>query len=306
MKTLLLEKPKVAFYGRAEHRLHAPSQPDWAEARFFEVPAQAGTVPPAGRGFSPDVSVIFDPANWSARSLQAVKGLRVGVVDLPLFDPAAADRLRAHCVAGLLDYLTVPDAGTTGLPPDRVWGVLPPPVDFSQLPAAPSLENWRVCVPAWALPDAGTLEALEREAQLTVLPAQLDLQALTAQLAEHGVLVYCTRDALGRFDPLPRIAMALGLLVVSGSAFPSEQGIEPEDEFLETPQLATTVAEVRRLPLSFRAVRIRARQKMRESFDADAAFKRVVHDVRLFADDGLEQRSASDAVVVPLKRRLAR
>jgi hypothetical protein len=116
-----------------------------------------------------------------------------------------------------------------------------------------------------------------------LLPRGLESSALLERLEGAGVLLHSSHEPLGLKDPLPMLALSRGLLLIADRPFPADWYVEPEDEFLvrEGEDMARAVEEFMRMPGSFQAVRVRAWQKVREAFDASAAFQRLLHDASL-------------------------
>jgi hypothetical protein len=303
-------RPRLAFIGEPEFELHAVSECDWAETRYFPV-TEGGWAKPIAEAarWSPDFSFVFGPEGLPAHATAKLPGMKVGVVARPIFDPARAARLLDLDDFAGITYFESP------VPPElskaRLLQTLPLPVDGARLPRAPKLDARRILVPQWATPGLGEFAQLKNFGGLEVLPAKLKTAALIKQLEAGGVLVYCGADRLGRADPLPILAMGCGLLVVATTEFVTDWGIEPEDDYLprEAGQLVQAVDEVLRMPELSRAVRVRGWQKVREAFEAGAAYKRLVHDVLAFADvgrllDGFSERSGE--VVTAKSARLGR
>jgi hypothetical protein len=157
-------------------------------------------------------------------------------------------------------------------------------LDTERCLAAPQLEQRRVLVPAWARPPPSCLMRLRGCVELVELPGLVDPHAWSEFLGAGGTLAYWSRGPLGRIDPLPLVALANGLLVVSNGSFPGAWGIEAEDEYFLRPTqdlFVRAVQESVRFPDATRVVRVRAWQKAREAFSADGAFHRLVHDALL-------------------------
>jgi hypothetical protein len=280
--------PRLAFLGPAALVPHMLGSCDWASTRLFLVErGNAAPVLAEVRAWAPDVCLVLAPETWRAEDVQALPGLKVGVVAAPLFDPTLLSHLAglAQPGSGGFHWLTWPEnpwpEALEGLP---VLQTLPLPMDTSALPARPRFESQEVMVPEWTMTPPTVLEGLRRIAPVRMLSARLEGAALRDAVAEAGVLVYCSRDVLGRLDPLPLYALAAGVLLVTDAPFPQDWGIEWEDEYLHKPHetLAGTVEEARKLPQNYRPVRMRAWQKVRELFDASSAYRRLVHDARLF------------------------
>jgi hypothetical protein len=281
---------RIAFLGAPDFEPHAPVSADWAEVRFFAVGGHAWqAAAEAAREWGPDATVVFRPQDVSAEFAASLPGaMKVGVIPTPLFLEEEVRRLQLNTGpdAGGFRWLTYlewpPPPAIARLP---ILQSLPLPVDTARFSTGPRLERRGFLVPDWARPSPSALERMRTSAPIEVLPSDMPLAQVLERLGEAGVLLYSSRDALGRFDALPLLAMAQGLLLVSDSPFAPDWYIEPEDEFLVRPgdELIRAVDEFVRIPEAHKAVRIRAWQKMREAFDASACFRRLLHDASLLA-----------------------
>lgn len=283
---------RIAFLGRAAFEPHVPLQAPWAQTRFFPVDAGSAWAPAIdeARQWGANASVVFRPQDVTPDLAARLPGaLRLGLIPAPLFDAGDLARLASNSGAEGRGFrwLTYPEWPP---PPELsrlpVLQTLPLPVDTARLGPGPRLEQHRVLVADWARPPAPVLERLRALTPVEVLACEASPAQVSQALERAGVLLYASRDALGRFDALPLRALAHGLLLISNSAFPAEWYIEPEDEFLPRPeeQMARAVEHALRVPAPGRAVRIRASQKVREAFDASACFQRALHDASLLAD----------------------
>ncbi|MFB1481499.1 hypothetical protein [Corallococcus sp. RDP092CA] len=301
---------RVAFVGEPAFEPHVPVQAAWAQVRFF--PVTAGQWEPAldaARAWDANATMVFRPQDLTLEQAARVPGtMRVGVIPAPLFSADEVEklaRMSGEDAKGFrwLTYLEAPTSPELARLP--VLQALPLPVDTARCPTGPRLETRRMLVADWASPTPEALEQLRKLGPVDVLSSHATPEEVTQALEKAGTLVYASRDLMGRFDPLPLLAMAHGLLLVADTVFASDWNIEPEDEFLYRPdgQWARSLDEVFRLPVSFRAVRIRAWQKMREAYDASACFQRVLHDAHLFADPAAHLASLAPArppVAVPV------
>ncbi|TSC31424.1 hypothetical protein [Corallococcus sp. Z5C101001] len=282
---------RVAFLGEPAFEPHVPVQAAWAEVRFFPVTAgRWKDAIGAAQAWGANATLVFRPQDLTPELAARLPGsMSIGVIPAPLFSADEMERLSRMSgpdVKGFrwLTYLETPTSPELARLP--LLQTLPLPVDTARCPTGPRLDCRRVLVADWASPTPEALEALRKVGPVDVLPSQATAGDITRALEQAGTLVYASRDLMGRFDPLPLLAMAHGLLVIADTVFAPEWNIEPEDEFLYRPdgQWARSLDETVRMPVSFRAVRIRAWQKMREAFDASACFQRVLHDAHLFAD----------------------
>ncbi|WP_375760007.1 hypothetical protein [Corallococcus exercitus] len=282
---------RVAFVGEPAFEPHVPVQAAWAEVRFF--PVTSGQWEPAldaAQAWGANATLVFRPQDLTPELAARVPGaMRIGVIPAPLFSAEEIERLASISgpdVKGFrwLTYLETPTSPELARLP--LLQTLPLPVDTARCPTGPRLDVRRMLVADWASPTPEALEHLRKLGPVDVLSSHATPEEVSQALEKAGTLVYASRDLMGRFDPLPLLAMAHGLLVIADTVFAGEWNIEPEDEFLYRPdgQWARSLDEVFRMPVSFRAVRIRAWQKMREAFDASACFQRVLHDAHLFAD----------------------
>lgn len=282
---------RVAFLGEPAFEPHVPLQAAWAQVRFFPVTAgQWEAAIDAARTWGADATLVFRPQDVTPELAARLPGaMRIGIIPSPLFSAAEIEllsRTSGPDVKGFrwLTYLETPTSPELSRLP--LLQTLPLPVDTARCATGPRLDSRRVLVADWASPTPEALEALRKVAPVDLLSAHATPDEVTRALEQAGTLVYASRDLMGRFDPLPLLAMAHGLLVIADTVFASDWYVEPEDEFLYRPDShwARAMDEVLRMPVSFRAVRIRAWQKMREAFDASACFQRVLHDAHLFAD----------------------
>ncbi len=282
---------RVAIVADRSFAPHLPSACEWARLELLECEgAQLGPALDRAAALSPAVTVIVQPHEFPAADVARLPGLKIGVVASPLGVAADAAPLRALAAPDLGDrrvrWFTTLEAPPPGaeLP---VLMTFPLPVDTGRCLAAPRLEASRVLVPAWASPPRTTMERLRAIAPVDVLPFEADPATWDEHLAGAGVVVAWSAGVLGRLDPLPVRALANGLLLVANREFPADWGIEVEDEYLVRPDpdaLAKAVEEAVRTPLTARAVRVRAWQRVRECFAAGDAFHRLVHDALLLAD----------------------
>jgi hypothetical protein len=279
---------RVAFLAPPELEPHFPASCRWAAARFVpSSPERAAAAIDDAVGFGPDVAIVADPHRLPGDELWRLPGVRVGVVTGPLAGEelarlkARGDREPGGQGFDFFTWFEDPPPEAAGLP---ILQVLPLVVDTERCLPAPRLEQRRVLVPAWARPPAACLARIRAVAAVTEIPAEAATSAWPQGLGSAGALVYWSRATLGRLDPLPLLALANGLLVVASSAFPERWGIEREDEYLVRPDedgMAQAIEEGARTHLMTRAIRVRAWQKVRESFSADGAYHRLVHDALL-------------------------
>jgi hypothetical protein len=278
--------PRVAFLGSPELALHFPSRCTWATARF--IAAEEGRWSAAvdeAVALGPDVAVVADPAAMPADELARLPGRKIGMVTRPPSPAELAALAAAATGAAGFDAYTWfedPPPEANALP---VVQVLPLPVDVERCLAAPRLEERRVIVPAWARPGRAWLAQLRSCADVAEIPLSADPAEWPRLLASGGALVHWSHATLGRLDPLPLLALGQGLLVVASRPFPAAWGVEQDDEYLvraDEAALVRAVEDAARTPEPTRAVRVRAWQRVRESFSADAAFHRLVHDALRF------------------------
>lgn len=286
---LPMASPRLAFFGADTEELHVPLTADWAEVRFFPVSSGWDASLQAAAAWAPTHSIVFAPARLDPGLVSALPGIRIAILPTPMSE-ASLSTLARLCQPELtqgFQWVTsaeghLPAAGRS-LP---LLQTLPPSIDMGRLERSPRTSVWRVLIPSWARPEEGVLEHVRRMSPVEVLPDDVEGADLLPYLERNGVLLYSARDLLGRFDPLPLLALASGHLVISATPFPADWNIEPEDELLIRDQHAMVGAldDVLQSPEIYKAVRIRAWQKMRECFDASAVFKRLVHDAQLFSD----------------------
>lgn len=304
MKVAPFAQPfRFALVGAPELELHFPSRCRWATARFVAVEhGRWRAAVDEAVALAPDVVVIADPHELPPAELARLPGVKACWVTRPLPSSEDAAHLRAACEASaggarfdLLAWHEEPPDEAAGLP---LLQVLPPPVDAARCLPAPRLDVRRVLVPAWARPPRGCLARLRRNADVAEIPLDAPTASWPDILASGGALAYWSHAQLGRLDPLPLLALANGLLLISNVPFPEPWGIEQEDEYLmrrSEDQMACAVEDTLRLPDATRAVRARAFQKVREAFDAEAAFHRLAHDALLFTQAGERQAGPAPA-----------
>jgi hypothetical protein len=280
---------KVAIIGRPVFEPHVPREVAWAELRFFALGEDGGTtVVEETRAWGAETCLVLEPQRLGEDRVARLPGLKVGIIPAPLEGFETFAKLLALVRPGGsgLRWLTWPEspvpAELSGLP----WlQTLPLPVDTSRFSDGPRLQRTGLLVPEWALPSASVLERIRERTPVEVLPRGMSSSALLSRLDEAGVLLYASHEPLGRTDPLPMLALARGLLLISDTPFPTDWYVEPEDEFLVRggEEMVRAVDALARMPGSFHAVRVRAWQKVREAFDASAALQRLLHDASLLA-----------------------
>src|ERR1700687_1409057 len=279
--TALDSLQRVVFLGSPEFELAVPTNCAWARAAY--VPLRGGwpaAIAKAG-ALDPTGSVFFDPRGLQAVDLAKLGGIRIGIATQALTTDELAElgslarrRATGFQWVTLFERLALP---VEDLP---VLQMLPRLIDTSRLPSEPQLDTLRAVVPHGAMVPEALL------ADVRPLPSVENTVDLPSALFGAGILFYHgLSQRLGR-DPLPLLALALGLLLVCDEEFPVDWGIEKEDEYLvrSIPEWKRTLLGVVQAPHSFRAVRIRAWQKVREMFDASLVFRRLIHDALLFTN----------------------
>jgi hypothetical protein len=291
MKVLLSSaRTKVAILGRPLFEPHVPRTAGWADFRFLALGEDGGAAAAdEARTWGADACIVLEPQRLGESTAARLPGMKIGVVPAPLDDAETFAKLKRLTDPGSagLRWLTWPEApvptGLAGLP----WlQTLPLPVDTSRFTDGPRLQRTGLLVPEWASPGGAVLERLRERVPVELLPGGLEPLALLERLEGAGVLLYSAREPLGRREPLPLLALARGLLLLSDTPFPADWNVEPEDEYLVRggEDLVRAVDALARRPGSFHAVRVRAWQKVREAFDASAAFQRLLHDASLLGD----------------------
>jgi hypothetical protein len=281
---------RVAFLGEPSFEPHVPVSADWAEVRFF--PVHDGVwqdAIEAAREWGAHATIVFRPQDVSPELAGRLPGaMKVGVIPTPLFSAEEFQRLELNSSpeSGGFRWLTYlewpPPAELARLP---LLQVLPLPVDTARFAAGPRLGQRGLVTVDWACPQRHLLERIRTMAPVEVLPPDMPLPQVIERMGNAGALLYSSRDALGRFDAVPMLAMAQGLMLISDSVFSHDWYIEPEDEFLPRVGdfMIRAVDEFLRFPEAHKAVRIRAWQKLLEAFDASACFKRMLYDASLLA-----------------------
>lgn len=291
---------RIAFLGSPNFELHVPLAADWAHVRFFPVTRGWTEAIEAAAAWSAEICIVFAPQELSPDEVTRLPGLTIGVLPTPLSIPALeALAAREQAQARGFRWFTrvdgpFPRAGVS-LP---FLQSLPLPVDTRRFARGPLLDRKTVLVPEWAAPPPDVLEHVRKLASVEILRGTADTDATLEALERNGVLLYAARDLLGRFDALPQVALASGLLLISETPFPGDWYVEAEDDFIVRPrwELLGAVDEFIRMPELFKAVRIRGWQKMQEAFDASSGFKRLVHDAELFADPRAHLARAGEQV----------
>ena len=281
MKSSVPAGLRVAFLTPAARRPSLPLDATWADVRVFDVDAGWSRAVTEATLARPDVTFCLLDDAFDVAAVRTLPGLKVGMVTRPPHGakgPWPLDDWKAG-----LDTFTWFES-----PPDSApepFAIVPLPVNRAKL-SPPDFSRRTVVVPRWAGPSSEVMERLAKMEDLAVLEPGGALIDHLALLDEAGVFVTAGYDATGRLDPLPLHALARGVLVIATTGFPPLWGIEPEDDFLVRPegQLLAAVDEVRRIPDTARAVRLRGFQKVGEFFDADQVFARLTIDLLLSLD----------------------
>jgi hypothetical protein len=274
---------RLAVVGPPEIALHVPAtDPRLRFVNLADVAAAA-----AVEELTPDVCLLCDPQEWpEALRLAQARAVNVAMITRPLASDDQLAALSSLATAGdgvdLFTWFEEPPPEVRHLP---LLQVLPLPVDTDRCLSRPRLDRCRVLVPSWARPPRLALARLRSAAEVVEIPLDSSPAAWPRLLEESGAMVYWSRAALGRLDPLPLLALANGLLVVANTAFPASWGVELHDDYFVVAgedELAKTIEEVVRRPHSAAAVRVRAWQKAREAFSARDVLRRLAHDALLF------------------------
>jgi hypothetical protein len=273
---------RVAFIGRSTLAWHLPRASESLDMRLITLGEDGGdAAAEEARAWGAEVCLVLEPQRLGEGVVARLPGVRIGIILVPREEPGLTRRLSDF------HWLTWPEepvpAGLAALP----WlQTLPPPVDTRRFEDGPRLQRTGLLVPEWAAPADSVLQRLRELAPVELLPGGMEPSALLARLEDAGVLVYASREPLGRSDALPLLALARGLLLIADTPFPADWSVEPEDEFLVRggEALLREVDALARRPGSFQAVRVRAWQKAREAFDASASYQRLLHDASLLGD----------------------
>jgi hypothetical protein len=270
-------KLRIAFLGSRKFELQVPAEDDSGETSFFAVAEDSRPSIADAHRFGPDVTFVFDPFSFHGSELDSVPGIKIGVVNKQPSPGELNEAVRRHR-AGLrvFDWFTwfkEPPSQASDLPFLAVVGAV---VDTRRLPDPPALERVEVAVPTWARPPDESISA-------EFLPANTDPLQLREVLSRHGILLYYSKEPLELSDPALVLALGHGQLVISNQAFPAQCGLEEEDEYLVRPvkEWPELISKEREGVGYFRAVRVRAWQKVRELFDASRVFRRLATDARL-------------------------
>lgn len=298
MNRSALKSVRAAFVGAAAMRPSLPLHAPWAP-EFFDTAAGWDKAITAAARSKPEITFLLLDGAFDVALADRLPGVKVGLITHPPYSASGEWPVRQWRDA--LDAITWFEPPPRGMP--EADAIIAMPVDRHGI-TAPNFSLRQVLVPRWAAPSDDMLEHLGKIEKIVMLePGATDHLAL---LRSSDVLFVSTYDAVGRLDPLPLQALAHGLLVVSTSTFPPLWGIESEDEFLHRQEFEFGAAldEIRRVPETTRSVRMRAFQRVREMFDAQTVFERLIVD--LFALRGLEATgpgtTTSGAMVSELRR----
>ncbi len=268
---------RIAFLGSRKFELQVPAEDHSGGASFFAVAEDSRPSIANARMFGPDVTFVFDPFSFPRSELDSVPGIKVGIVSEQPTPGELNETVRRHRAGrGAFDWFTwfeEPPPQIADLPFLAVIGAV---VDTRRLPNPPALERLEVAVPTWAQPPDVSISA-------ELLPGHSDPFKLREVLSRHGILLYYSKEPLRLSDPALVLALGHGQLVISNQAFPVQCGLEEEDEYLvrpvkEWPKLINKEQEGLGY---FRAVRVRAWQKVRELFDASRVFRRLASDATM-------------------------
>ncbi len=218
----------------------------------------ADALPGAGEA---DVVFVLDPLRWERPRLQALRDHAAGVVVSP-------DHLDAAALRELgLRWLTMPVAPVPGL---ATFAVLPPPLRMADVPP----------------PDLSQMQAALRGGDADLLAALRQGGPVAPIAGDPPTGLGICIDVAGPAADLARLlCLAQGALLITDVPFPPQWGIEPDEDYLLCAAGAEGVraglAEARRYPALMNTLRVRGQQKLREAFAAEAAWKRLLHDILL-------------------------
>ena len=282
MKTFLPNGVRIAFLAPPQLSCCLPLSAEWASLKFFDVSRGWARAASEAAIFRPELTYLVLDDTFDPQVLKTLTGHKVGMVTRPPHGKAGAWDLsgwRKRGLDALTWYEPPPYGEESGL------AMLPLPVDRSTI-KPPGLDRRGIVVPRWAAPAPQLLEKLCENEEVIILEPQGSMQRHLDILDANALFVCATYDATGRLDPLPLQALARGMLVIATTDFPPLWAIESEDDFLlrTEDKLLATIDELRRIPDTARAVRMRAYQKVAEFFDADEVFKRLTFDILLELD----------------------
>jgi hypothetical protein len=267
-----MPRPRIAFLFEARSSLHVPSRCDWADVERVEV--AAGEWKDACRRLSAEVdaTVAFDPGS-AAPALRAAPGLRLALV----MDPGRGAPVVAARASGDIDAFTWPERWRGGAPVP--FQALPPPLDEVRLGGRPRFERGELLVAQWAPPPPEVRARLGARAR--VLPASSTLEDVAAAAEHASAMVWCSGGGEIPADPRFLVALARGLLVVTDAPPPADWALDPGDDVVvcASAEIPDVVSRVAADPTAFAPVRVRAWQRIRESFSS-AAVERFIADVR--------------------------
>jgi hypothetical protein len=268
----------------------------------FAVSPGADAVSPGGdaqgalcglRSFESHVTVVLDPPAFSARLLESLAGVTLGVLTDGLPDGEGA---RA---AATLDRLVGFDPALTGtaVGGTEVWRAIPPPVSDALFATVRPLHG---------APRAMSIgrSTPHREAMLTPAKHHHDLlqvlhgvngAPLAELLREYDAGVYVGRTWGGSFGWQAAVHLAAGHLLLAEPLAPAH-GLECDIDYLrvDSPEgLLATLDRLARFPEMSWRLRVRGRRKA-ELFRASMLFPRVAHDLLLdVAAFGSARKAAS-------------
>ncbi len=270
-------KHRIAFLGSRKFELQVPAEDQSGETSFFAVAADWRPSVANARRFGPDVTFVFDPFSIRGSELDSVPGIKVGIVNKQPSPGELNEAIRRHRAGlGPFDWFTWFEEPSTQISDLPILAVVGAVVDARRLPNPPALERLEVAMPVWARPPNVALSA-------ELLPGETDSLKLCDLLSRHGILLYYSKELLRLSDPALVLALGHGQLVISNQAFPIQCGLEEEDEYLVRPlnEWPKLISKEQEGLGYFRAIRVRAWQKVRELFDASVVFRRLANDASL-------------------------
>jgi hypothetical protein len=272
---------RVAFLG-AEVWLEGcvpPASTDAMSVRRVRLdePPENGVVAVTDE-FRPDVTVIFDPVQVPVDLLEALPGLRLGM----LVDgaPAAQQAAAVRSLDRVVSFR--PSLSGVEIPGGRVWRAVPPPVSDALF-----ADVRRVHGTPHALTVGASTEY--REYMLIRAKHHNDLlqvihgvsgASLIQLLKEYDVGVYVPREAGGGFSQQVGMHLAAGQLLLADTLVPAH-GLERNIDYLhiDSPEgLVKHLDRLGRFPEMHHRVRIRGRRKA-EQYRASRLFARILHDL---------------------------
>jgi hypothetical protein len=242
------------------------------------APGEAGARTSAIEDFAPHVTVVLDPPSFPAEVLQALPGLKLGILVAGRPEDEHAEGLaRLDRVLSFRPELTGTEIGGV-----VVWRAIPPPV---------SDHLFGEVRPLHEAPRAMSIGRSSRHREAILMPVKhhhdllqvihgLSGQPLAEVLGEYDVGVYVSSEPGGGFGQQVGIHLAAGHLLLAEPLHPAH-GLERDIDYLQfdSPEsLGWIFQRLNRFPEMHQRIRVRGRMKA-EQYRASRMFARVLHDL---------------------------